>query len=107
MCGLFLVHVGNGIEMDQETNTRNDEKKKRGQLVNLESKRNMKQLAHADKTEIFKRPEILLDKNHQAEDKRSQHGAAAQYTHHAFRKVVASQSIDQKTKEGKQGDQDD
>ena len=104
---LFLVHVGNGIEMDQETDTRNDQKKERGQLVNLEGKWNAHQLPYPDKTKIFNGSEIFLNKNHQAEDERSQNGAAAQHTNHTFRKIVAAQSIDQETKEGKQGDQND
>jgi len=86
----FLVmHVGSGIQVDQETHPRNDQQEQDRQLIDLEGKRNM-QFPHTDK--IKKRYDHRLKtglphfpKNEQAQDEREQKHATADKTGQRFR----------------------
>ena len=52
MVSFFFMHVGSRIHMDHKSNAGNDEKENTGELVYLESKRDV-QVPYINKVEIF------------------------------------------------------
>ena len=82
----FMMHVGSWINMDQETDARNDQKKNTWKLVDLERERNSK-AAHRDKIEVMCYMGIAifyLQENPDAQGKWSKYNATANNTDQWF-----------------------